>query len=253
MGTTGPENVRRMGQQIEDFITQCSFDSLPCDVNDFYTWQNDVYGNCFTFNHPKKVVKSTVREGSQYGLKLALFVDQSDYVGLLSPASGVRVSIHSRNIKPFPEDDGLSVSPGTATSIRIHEKKFVRMGDPYGDCTENLWPNSVQSPSAQEFDYSTKSCNKYCFAEYILNKCGCLSSMILADGNQTKVGEFCTITNETQKICQEEALADYSQGELECNCKVPCEETRYQTTLSSANWPEVKNFNQSFPRSKKFL
>ena len=95
-GTTGPETVRKNGQQIEDFITQCSFDSLTCEVDDFYTWQNDVYGNCFTFNHIKKPTKTTVREGSQYGLKLALFVDQDDYVGLLSPASGVRVSIHSR-------------------------------------------------------------------------------------------------------------------------------------------------------------
>ncbi|XP_063721908.1 amiloride-sensitive sodium channel subunit alpha-like isoform X3 [Symsagittifera roscoffensis] len=237
-GITGPENVRNNGQQIEDFITQCSFDSLVCDVEDFYTWQNDVYGNCFTFNHIKKPAKTTVREGSQYGLKLALFVDQDDYVGLLSPASGVRVSIHSRNIKPFPEDDGLSVSPGTATSIRIHEKKFTRLGSPYGDCTENVWPESVKSDSALEFDYSTKSCNKYCFAEYIFNKCGCLSSLILAKNN-TRDEDFCTIINVTQKICQEEALVDYSTGKLQCNCKVPCEEYKYQTTLSSAKWPEM--------------
>ncbi|XP_075248531.1 epithelial sodium channel subunit alpha-like isoform X4 [Convolutriloba macropyga] len=237
-GITGPENVRVNGQQIEDFITQCSFDSLTCDVDDFYTWQNDVYGNCFTFNHIKKPAKTTVREGSQYGLKLALFVDQKDYVGLLSPASGVRVLIHSRNIKPFPEDDGLSVSPGTATSIRIHEKKFARLGSPYGDCTENVWPDSVKSESAHEFEYSTKSCTKYCFAEYIRSKCGCLSSLILAK-NTTRDEDFCTIVNKTQKLCQEEALADYSKGKLECNCKVPCEEHKYQTTLSSAKWPEL--------------
>ena len=60
------------------------------------------------------------------GLHMTLFIEQPEYVGLLTPESGVRVSVHDPKQRPFPEDDGLTVAPGFATSIGI---KQVRTND----------------------------------------------------------------------------------------------------------------------------
>ena len=52
---------------------------------------------------------------------MTLFLEQPEYVGLLTPESGVRVSVHDPKQRPFPEDDGLTVAPGFATSMGIRQ------------------------------------------------------------------------------------------------------------------------------------
>ena len=58
---------------------------------------------------------------SHAGLALTLFVEQPQYVGIFSPETGVRVSIHSADVKPTPEDIGLTATTGMATSIGVRQ------------------------------------------------------------------------------------------------------------------------------------
>ena len=51
---------------------------------------------------------------------MILYIDQFAYIGDLADTAGVRVLIDSHGAMPFPEDLGLSVSPGFETSIGIH-------------------------------------------------------------------------------------------------------------------------------------
>ncbi len=46
-------------------------------------------------------------------------IDQSDYIGDLAEAAGVRVVVHPQRSMPFPEDEGISVSPGEMTYVGI--------------------------------------------------------------------------------------------------------------------------------------
>ena len=55
------------------------------------------------------------------GLHLTLFTEQPEYIGILSPESGVRVSVHGADEEPFPEDLGVTVPTGQATSIGIRQ------------------------------------------------------------------------------------------------------------------------------------
>ena len=46
-------------------------------------------------------------------------IDQLEYIGDLADTAGVRLHIDSQRVMPFPEDVGVSVSPGVETSIGI--------------------------------------------------------------------------------------------------------------------------------------
>ena len=57
-----------------------------------------------------------------------------EYVGILSPEAGARVSIHPHNVPPFPEDDGITVAPGMSTNIGLRQvnklKKYIKKQTP---------------------------------------------------------------------------------------------------------------------------
>ena len=49
-----------------------------------------------------------------------MYVEQGEYIEDLADAAGLRVLVHNQTETPFPEDEGLSVSPGRLTSIALH-------------------------------------------------------------------------------------------------------------------------------------
>lgn len=55
------------------------------------------------------------------GLTLEFNIQQSEYISALAPDAGIRVSIHERGTYPFPEDDGFTISPGSASSVALRQ------------------------------------------------------------------------------------------------------------------------------------
>lgn len=55
------------------------------------------------------------------GLTLEFNIQQSEYISALAPDAGIRVSIHERGTYPFPEDDGFTISPGSASSVALQQ------------------------------------------------------------------------------------------------------------------------------------
>ncbi len=51
------------------------------------------------------------------GLSMELFVEQHEYMAMLTDAAGIRLMIHNQSVMPFPEDLGLSIRPGTKTFV----------------------------------------------------------------------------------------------------------------------------------------
>ena len=63
---------------------------------------------------------SAERDGLRVaGLTMLLNVQQYEYVPQAGDTAGVIVSILPQHQMPFPEDDGIMVSPGHATSIGL--------------------------------------------------------------------------------------------------------------------------------------
>ena len=52
------------------------------------------------------------------GLQLTLFIDQEQYVSVLSPAAGIRLLVHRYDQHPFLEE-GIDISPGQLASVRV--------------------------------------------------------------------------------------------------------------------------------------
>ena len=46
-------------------------------------------------------------------------MEQFEYVESLSDAAGVILVVHNHTSMPFPEDDGISISPGTKTFVGL--------------------------------------------------------------------------------------------------------------------------------------
>lgn len=62
------------------------------------------------------------------GLRLVINIDQDSYVPDIGDSAGIRVVIHPQRRMPFPEDEGLTVSPGHHTSIAVRQvNEFISL------------------------------------------------------------------------------------------------------------------------------
>ena len=61
---------------------------------------------------------------------MELFLDQKNYMlGRLSPKAGARLVIHDPHKPPLPDEYGVELAPGTASSIAIQKVlQFERSG-----------------------------------------------------------------------------------------------------------------------------
>ncbi|XP_070558969.1 amiloride-sensitive sodium channel subunit gamma-like [Ptychodera flava] len=224
------DELKDMGHQAVDLILQCTFDKRPCNYTHFNQWQNKNYGNCFTFNHGiNEDVRKTSKSGSQYGLHLTLFIEQPEYVGLFSQESGVRMAVTSQGSAPFPEDVGVTVNPGQATSVGLRRYEYVRQPAPYGNCTSGDEVYMVN----QQFNYSVVLCMKECLQKNLIERCGCVTD-VLIDYDK------CSVLNTTQQRCRQVVEALYEEDDLNCTCKNPCHEVTYAAQVSSSLWPSER-------------
>ncbi|XP_070532973.1 amiloride-sensitive sodium channel subunit beta-2-like [Ptychodera flava] len=223
-----PEELSRLGHQAEDLVLQCTYDQKNCNYSEFYAFQHDKYGNCFTFNHGMNndTVRKASKAGADYGLKLTLFTEQNEYIGLFGQQSGVRVVIHHQMTKPFPEDDGVGVKPGAVTSIAIKMNKRMRIGYPHGNCSDGY---QNEEPAYQ---YSVLACQKLCLQSYLLKKCGCVDSL-------TSDKPRCSVLNKTQDACKQIMNYFYQAGLLVCDCQQSCSEVTFSKAISQALWPSA--------------
>ncbi|XP_072167276.1 epithelial sodium channel subunit gamma-2-like [Diadema setosum] len=205
------EELDEYGQPGKDLIRQCTFDKQPCSFNDFTKIQDIRYGNCYIFNQFKKSAKKTRRTGSQYGLHLTLFVNEPEYVGVLSPEVGVVVSINHPSIFPFPEDDGILVSTGQVASIGLKRTHITRLPEPYGDCGKG----GEDYYAKDEYDFSQRSCVKMCLEREMSKQCNCVTDILVN-------GTMCSPTNITEKKCRAKVLKKYIRNTLGCECENPC-------------------------------
>ncbi|KAJ8022808.1 Amiloride-sensitive sodium channel subunit alpha [Holothuria leucospilota] len=239
------EELRTMGHQAKDFVMQCNFNKAKCDYRNFTAFQNKQYGNCFTFDLTQQGQRRgrITKVGSEYGLHLTLFIEKLQYVGLFTEESGVRLVIHPNNIMPHPEDVGISVTPGFATSIGLRQVQLKRLSGRYGNCTGDDTKNHLYS---DKYDYSIISCQKKCFLDHLKERCGCVNNIYDDYANIPNCNDKGLI--ESQERCQQQVEIDFHTNKVECNCPAPCKEYIYNTKLSTALWPS--EFYQPHLRDK---
>ncbi len=168
----------------------------------------------------------------------------------LSTGTGARVMIHPNGTFPSPQTSTM-VSSGNQLSIQLKQTNVNRLQQPYGNCTERklLIPSQPDSPI-----YSTMACFSLCRQRQTIEKCKCLdNSEIFTDeelnlANRTFCANITQTISETpllleainHRLKQIQCLTSFLPTETDCNCPIPCSETYYDTTASSAQWPNPR-------------
>ncbi|XP_006825152.1 uncharacterized protein LOC100366841 [Saccoglossus kowalevskii] len=225
--------LKEYGHKPEDFILQCSYAGVKCSYSDFQWLPNREFGNCYTFNVASNgsEPRSAFNAGAEFGLKLTLFMEQDEYLGIYGQSAGVRVTVHGNNEMPWPEDRGLTAKTGAATSFAVQQKVFSRMPHPYGNCVSNdtyLFNGKI---------YSSLSCRKMCVQEAMMNYCGCTDTYY-------KDQVRCNILDTMQEACRQIIHYFYRKGLLECECPPQCFEESYDNTVSMSTWPSESSLGQ---------
>ncbi|XP_072167275.1 epithelial sodium channel subunit alpha-like [Diadema setosum] len=231
------QEIRDYGHQLQDFVIQCTFDQRQCNItHEFITWQNRYFGNCFTFNSALAGVEArmTGKTGALHGLHLTLFVEQPEYLGILAPQTGAKITVHDPAAMPFPEDESVDLPTGMATSIGVRQENIQRLGGKYGNCTTDGRNTNFSSSSL--YQYSSAACRKQCFQLHLNSFCGCVDNPLLL----ANLSNTCSVLNETQQWCRQYIAERYLDDALTCSCPSPCRETKYLKTISAMGWPSER-------------
>ncbi|XP_022111144.1 amiloride-sensitive sodium channel subunit alpha-like [Acanthaster planci] len=231
---------RTAGHLLRDMLVRCVFQGRPCHARDFTYFFHYLYGNCYIFNAGPEPNATTPRlfvtkAGPLYGLTLELYIEQDQYIEDIQPAAGARVVVHARHNMPFPDDEGVSVSPGQETFIGFKRTNFTRLPHPYSNCTvvENANATIFNLP-LPHVRYSQRACENNCYYQNLTRVCGCADVRFRYDDNVP----LCL--NSTQEQCLEGVERMYLAGMLDCMCSPPCRELQYDIVTGQARWPNEK-------------
>ncbi|XGW25236.1 hypothetical protein V3C99_006564 [Haemonchus contortus] len=232
MSALSEQQRREMSQAKHNLIHKCSFNGKPCDIDrDFAIISDPTFGNCFTFNHNRSDIKSSLRAGPMHGLRVMLFVNASDYLPT-SEAVGVRLTIHDKNEFPFPDTFGYSAPTGYISSFGMRMKKMSRLPAPYGDCIAD---GGTSNYIYTGYAYSTEGCYRTCFQQLTIDRCGCGDPRFPSIGDH----KLCEVFNKEHRACLEQSTHELGDihGSFKCRCQQPCNQTIYTMSYSEAIWP----------------
>ena len=228
------------GQKAEEFIVDCTFQGLPCNIsNDFVPLQTSL-GICYTFNNGKTApIRQVVGGGTRHALQLVLNVEQHEYSGSLTHDAGVRVRVHSPDEIPRAIEHGIVVPPGKNAYMGI-TPHVVDDQSETGTCKQsNTDPHFTL---LQGYRYSLSACLKDCLVTKIAQNCDCIDSSIdpptrgpYADHPPCLIRKMCCI------------VASLTITE-NCKCHKSCYHSSHVVSTSYAAFPTVNEIQSTADR-----
>ena len=231
-------------------VTVCDFDRFKCKLGEYHgarrsnSWENhncegdgflgsaecytnSTRKNCTTREHPGTPdcvtinPNQTIVQNTDGRNKLFQF--------MVRPASGkVRLFFHQHNELPTAYHDTLTyVVESGVYNVVLKQKNYSRLPKPYpSQCVPELVQN--ESP----FLYTKKLCKQHCHAKSLLEKCGALNNYWLQASPSLNKSENWENSQYHTKDQIRECFRDFLQRPKQpCNCKVPCEEIRYNAKI----------------------
>ncbi|XP_051846817.1 amiloride-sensitive sodium channel subunit delta [Antechinus flavipes] len=273
MALLPPQNEKFHEDHEGNFILSCCYNGEPCQEHNYNISRHPIYGSCYTFNNWEKNNWRAKRPGLTHGMlasrsligtpqsglvwkalqlseptaslillfslpEISFFlkVEQNNHFPLLSTEAGVKVMIHGQNQKPFLDHQGISLRPGTETTIHVREDEVEHRGSPYSNCTEDNRDVADQRLS----DSVHQACLHSCLQELMIQTCGCGYYFYpLPDGAQ-----YCNYNQHPAwghcfyKLYQKQKSHRPSCFSL---CPKPCRGFLYQFSTGVAKWPSSKS------------
>uniref|UniRef100_A0A0M3JUD3 Degenerin-like protein unc-105 (inferred by orthology to a C. elegans protein) n=1 Tax=Anisakis simplex TaxID=6269 RepID=A0A0M3JUD3_ANISI len=193
----------------EEFILKCSFNQKDCDMKgDFKLHYDQTYGNCFTFNWNRTKVVTAHRAGANYGLRVLLYANVSEYLPT-SESVGFRITVHDKWIVPFPDAFGYSAPTGFLSSFGVRMVSAQLSAD-------NNYQKSVTLPK--------DGCHRSCTQKEVIRLCGCADPTypIPKDAVACKVSD--PIARDCIKNTSQHLGRLIAEGNVpNCVCHQPCQ------------------------------
>ena len=249
--TSGNEKDSFKDLVIDHYYNSWNLNYMDLDYTVNTTWNGDYY-RCHTFR------LSWNKNQMVAGLTAVLFI--GNFPKILtnnfcpdmkrSRAEGVRLVVHNPGTKPYIKN-GVSVGPGTETTISIIPTIRSRLKSPYNraSCT-----SATQLPDSSDIMYSYEACYDVCVQDLVLDRCGCLNGNLqftpdqlsranfTVYGNQSFTGNDDNLTDPTgikDILCTLHVISDDDYYTCDGKCLLPCVETTYTNLVNSAPWPYV--------------
>lgn len=165
--------------RAEDMIINCTYAGEECSHNDFTEILTHL-GYCYTFNGRDQPILKSRGIGTRYGLSLMLNIEQDEYLVPLRADAGIKISIHSQDQPPAPDDIGVAIPPGRNAFIGIRQRNVTDSSTrsrKEGSCREADDTSSFNFLQ-ERFEYSTTACLVDCFFSNITEECGCIETSI---------------------------------------------------------------------------
>ena len=157
---------------------------------------------------------------------------------------GAYLFVHQRNTLP-DLSKGTVLQAGRNSHVNIRVQQRIRQPHPYSNCT---WEAIL--PQAPEYDYTHKSCLDLCFQISFIKTCGCIGTQAiyvptLKGYNGEPLCGFIALSNMSQALkhffeeqsCVHRVLLDPEHCDQQCH--VACQETRYDLSTESTEWPHT--------------
>lgn len=216
------------------------------------------YSMCYTL----KLDKANLTQVR--GLSLIVYIDNFPQIKFAQTgytprptqavATGIRVIVHAPGTQPNLKV-GMSIGPGTETTLHVSNTMRTRLPSPYGICTEQKYlddPDPSDDGGSAEA-YSKDACYDVCLQRTIVERCGCVSGFLQFTrrqlrlvnsticGNQSWNADVDSDLNNTEGLKQWACMlkTDFDLDSCERQCVDPCEENLYDVVVSSAPWPHV--------------
>src|SRR6218665_162369 len=167
-------------------------------------------------------------------------------------SSGVKVMIHPRGTKP-DYNVAVYVPPGSAIIIDVKQNNRTRLPHPYGSCSDR---QQIDNEEENSPSYDQHLCISLCRQRQVIKHCGCLDNFEFFTDAEFQMGNYTFCVNVTKLLENPQMYTEYGgftnllwkvlncswyfvPTEDTCDCPVPCYETQYDVTSSSAHWPNI--------------
>ncbi|CAF3751624.1 unnamed protein product [Rotaria sp. Silwood1] len=206
---------------LSSMLYKCTFNNLPCSIENFTTFNSAFYGRCYTFNAKMKSnsnnsVRYVNHNGGNGVLDLEFYVHSHQYVPYFWKGAGMVSLVHDNTQLPLIDSFGVLLTPGKSHKLGYKKKTTFLLSSPYTSCTNNIpLPMEIMFNTyyyGADYSYSETVCYELCGQTYAYEKCGCVNpvlwnarSIVLPDTNNVVLAPLCNMTN-TPTPCYTQAV-----------------------------------------------
>lgn len=219
---------------IRDFIQSCHFGGPKSeeDCQPELVETLTPHGLCYTFQgsslySPPRLVR---QRGERFGLRMIFNISQNDYTHSINGDAGIKVSVHTRDERPDPILNGISVPPNMHASIALSSKHSVSKPE-ISRCSLSNSPLSF-FPGVS---YTSASCRINEYYERSFNQCSCVDAATPPPNSHYSTARNCNIAD----VC---CLYDNSIT-INSSCLPACEETDYSYSVSYSQYPSKRTIS----------